>query len=297
METNLMTVQKQKTMKIKQESFNLNKKRGSEQVAFFLFRACGLITLILLGLIVGKVLLLGIPNIDIDFLTKGPENMGKEGGVLPFIVTTFMLTLLSLLFAAPIGIGGAIFLTEYAGETPLVKLIRFATESLAGIPSIIYGLFGYAFFVVFLGLKYSILSGALTLTFMILPTITRTAEEAILMVPKHYREASLALGATKWQTIRKVVLPAASSGILTGVILGIGRVVGETAAVIYTAGSTLNMPDSFLRPGRTLSVHLYILASEGISKEKMYATAAILIILVFIINTAATKVMKRMINK
>ncbi len=272
-------------------------KRNNERIAFFLLRICGLLALIILLLIIGDVLIKGIPYIDVDFLTKGPENMGREGGILPFMVTTFMLTMLSLLFAAPIGIGAAVFFTEYAGDKPIIRIIRFATESLAGIPSIIFGLFGYAFFVVFLGLKYSILSGSLTLTLMILPTIIRTSEEAIMMIPLHYREASLALGATKWQTISRVVIPAAMAGIFTGIILGIGRVVGETAAVIYTAGSTLNMPDSFLRPGRTLSVHLYILASEGISKDKMYATATILILMVLLINTLANIGMKAMFKR
>lgn len=270
-------------------SGSVNKIRKSERAAFIFLWAAAIITIIVLLAIVGSVLVNGIGNLSVEFLIKEPENMGKDGGIFSIIVTTIYLALFSLLFAAPIGICAAIFLTEYAKDGPVIRLIRFGTEALAGIPSIIFGLFGYAFFVVFLRFKYSIVSGGLTLTFMILPTIIRTAEETIKMVPRSYREGSLALGATKWQTIYKVVLPAAAPGILTGTILGIGRVVGETAAVIYTAGSSLGLPDSIWRPGRTMAVHLYILASEGLSKENMYATATVLIITVLIINFAANR--------
>jgi phosphate transport system permease protein len=242
--------------------------------------------------IVGTVLINGVSHLSLEFLTQEPAEMGKEGGIFSIIVTTVYLALFSLVIAAPIGIFAAIFLTEYAKEGMLIRLIRFGTESLAGIPSIIFGLFGYVFFVVFLRFRYSIVSGGLTLTLMILPTIIRTAEEAIKMVPRSYREGSLALGATKWQTIYKVVMPAAIPGILTGVILGIGRVAGETAAVIYTAGSSLGLPNSIWRPGRTMAVHLYILASEGLSKSNMYATATVLIITVLIINFTANRLIK-----
>lgn len=277
-------------------SGSVNKIRKRERAAFVFLWTAAIITIVVLLAIVGSVLINGIGHLSVEFLTKEPENMGKDGGILSIIITTIYLALFSLLIAAPIGISAAIFLTEYAKEGPVIRLVRFGTESLAGIPSIIFGLFGYVFFVVFLRFKYSIVSGGLTLTLMILPTIIRTAEEAIKMVPRSYREGSLALGATKWQTIYKVVLPAAVPGILTGIILGIGRVVGETAAVIYTAGSSLGLPNSIWRPGRTMAVHLYILASEGLSKENMYATATVLIITVLIINFAANRLIKHFIK-
>lgn len=274
----------------------VRKNRTSEKFFFGLLWAAAIITVVVLIAIIGHVLINGLSHLSLQFLTQEPENMGKEGGIFSVIITTVYLALFSLLIAVPIGVSAAIYLTEYAKEGPVIRLIRFGTEALAGIPSIIYGLFGFVFFVVYLKFKYSIVSGGLTLTLMILPTIIRTAEEAIKMVPRSYREGSLALGATKWQTIYKVVLPAAIPGILTGVILGVGRVVGETAAVIYTAGSSLGLPDSIWRPGRTMAVHLYILASEGLSKANMYATATVLIITVFIINFAANRLIKRLIR-
>lgn len=277
-------------------SSSVNKIKKNEAVAFGFLWATAIIAVIVLIAIVGSVLINGISHLSLEFLIREPENMGKGGGIFSIIITTIYLAVFSLIIAAPIGICAAIFLTEYAKEGPVIRLIRFGTEALAGIPSIIFGLFGYVFFVVFLKFKYSIVSGGLTLTLMILPTIIRTAEESIKMVPRSYREGSLALGATKWQTIYKVVLPAAIPGILTGVILGIGRVVGETAAVIYTAGSSLGLPNSIWRPGRTMAVHLYILASEGLSKGNMYATATVLIITVLIINFAANRLIKHFIR-
>jgi len=277
-------------------SSTVKKNRITEKIFFGLLWSSALITIIVLVAIIGHVLINGLSHISLEFLTQEPENMGKEGGIFSSIVTTVYLALFSLIIAVPIGLSAAIFLTEYAKEGPIIRIIRFGTEALAGIPSIIYGLFGFVFFVVLLKFKYSIVSGGLTLTLMILPTIIRTSEEAIKMVPRSYREGSLALGATKWQTIYKVVLPAAIPGVLTGIILGVGRVVGETAAVIYTAGSSLGLPDSIWRPGRTMAVHLYIMASEGLSKANMYATATVLIITVFIINFFANRLIKRFIR-
>jgi phosphate transport system permease protein len=277
-------------------SLTVKKNRITEKIFSGFIWGAALITVIVLVAIIGHVLINGLSHLSFQFLTQDPENMGSEGGIFSVIVTTLYLALFSLFIAVPLGVSAAIFLTEYAKEGPIIRIIRFGTEALAGIPSIIYGLFGFVFFVVLLKFKYSIVSGGLTLTLMILPTIIRTAEEAIKMVPRSYREGSLALGATKWQTIYKVVLPAAIPGILTGIILGVGRVVGETAAVIYTAGSSLGLPDSIWRPGRTMAVHLYILASEGLSKSNMYATATVLIITVFIINFAATRLMKRFVR-
>ncbi|MCL4440727.1 phosphate ABC transporter permease [Desulforamulus profundi] len=265
-----------------------------EKIARGFLWASVLVTLGAMLAIVFHILEQGLVHVNWTFLTDEPRFMGKEGGIFPTIVSTVYLILLSLAIATPIGIMAAIQLTEYTQKGPLVKTIRFATETLAGIPSIIFGLFGFAFLVLFMGFSWSLLSGGLTLAFMVLPTIVRTSEEAIKSVPLSYREGSMALGATKWQTVWKIVLPSALPGIVTGVILSIGRVVGETAAVILTAGSSLNIPTSVMDPARSMSVHLYILAMEGISMEKAYATAAVLIILIFIINTIANRIMRKM---
>lgn len=253
-------------------------------------------TLAALIIIIGFILIKGVPQISLEFLTQEPRSMGKEGGILSVIVGTLYVTSVAVLIATPIGVAGAVYFTEYARAGKIVNAIRFFTEVLAGIPSIIFGLFGFAFFVVFLGMGWSILAGALTLAIMILPTIIRTTEESLKTVPISFREASLALGATKWYTVSRVVLPVCKSGILTGVILGLGRAIGETAAVVLTIGGSLNMPISIFDSTRTMSVHLYQLASEGISQEKTYATAALLIIIVFIINTAANAIGRRTVN-
>jgi phosphate transport system permease protein len=254
------------------------------------------VTLIALIIIMGFILVKGVPQISLEFLTQEPSSMGREGGILSVIVGTLYVTGVAVLIATPIGVAGAVYFTEYAKPGRLVDTIRFFTEVLAGIPSIIFGLFGFAFFVVFLGMGWSILAGALTLTIMVLPTIIRTTEEALKTVPMTYREGSLALGATKWYTISRVVLPGCRAGILTGVILGLGRAIGETAAVVLTIGGSLNMPLSIFDSTRTMSIHLYLLASEGISQEKTYATAALLIIIVFVINTVANAIGRRTIN-
>ncbi|MCL2472988.1 MAG: phosphate ABC transporter permease PstA, partial [Treponema sp.] len=194
-------------------------------------------------------------------------------------------------------IGTAFYLVEYTRENIVTRIIRFSAESLAGIPSIVYGLFGFIFFVIFLDLGWSILSAGLTLAFMILPTIIRTSEEAIRAVPQTYREVSFSLGATKWQTIFKAVFPSALQGIVNGVILSVGRCVAETAAVILTAGSALRMPSSIFSPTRTMAVHFYILAREGISMKNAYGTAALLIILIFLINVIANTMVNRFMAK
>lgn len=254
-------------------------------------------TLLILFSIIGHILFNGISGLSWDFITEEPRRMGKEGGIFSIIIGTIYLTAASLILATPVGVGAAIFLTEYVKKGRAVQIIRFGTESLAAVPSIIFGLFGFVLFVITLGLGWSILSGALTLSFMILPTIIRAAEESIKMVPDSYREGSLALGTTKWYTIRKVVLPSAMPGIATGVILGIGRAIGETAAVMLTAGSSLGLPTSIFEPTRTLSVHLYTLASEGLSMENAYASATVLIIVIMTINFLANRLMARIVGR
>ncbi len=243
-----------------------------------------LLTATILVLIIGNVLINGLSHIDFEFLLANPRNMGREGGIYSSIVSTIYLVLVALALSTPLGVGAAIFLVEYKRRGRLLSLIRFTTESLAGIPSIIFGVFGFSFFVLFLGMGWSILSGALTLALMVLPIIVRTSEEALRAVPNAHREGSLALGATRAQTILRVVLPTAFPGILTGVVLSTGRAVGESAAVILTAGSALGVPRSLLAPGRALSVHLYVLAVEGISMERAYATGAVLIMAVVTVN-------------
>ena len=255
------------------------------------------LTVFILFFIIIYILRKGLPVISLGFITRNPAEMGKAGGIFSTIVGTVALTLLAVLIASPLGVGSAIYLTEYTRETWVTRVIRFGSECLAGIPSIIFGLFGFILFVAKLGLGWSLLSGGLTLAFMILPTIIRTSEEAIRSVPQTYREVSFSLGGTKWQTVTRVVLPSALPGIATGVILGIGRSIGETAAVIFTAGSSLHLPTSLFSSSRTMSVHFYILAREGISMANAYGTAAILMIVILAINLAAYGLMNRFVRK
>lgn len=251
----------------------------------------------ILLIIVFIIFLKGIKHFNLEFLLTFPEDMGRHGGIFPSIVGTILLVLLSLLFATPLGVGTAIFLTEYTRETKFTKIIRFGVESLAGIPSIIYGLFGFIFFVIKLKMGWSLLAGALTLTIMILPTIIRTSEEAIKAVPKNFRMVSYSLGATKWETTTKVVIPSAAPGILTGIMLSVGRAMGETAAVIFTMGSSLRLPTSLFDSGRTMAVHFYILAREGISMEKAYATALVLVLSILCINILAYYYMHKVMTR
>ncbi|HBE78691.1 MAG TPA: phosphate ABC transporter permease PtsA [Firmicutes bacterium] len=265
----------------------------SQRLAFALLWMAALITIGCLVLIVFYILREGLPSINWEFLTASPESMGRKGGIFPTIIGSLYLTVVSLIIAAPIGVGAAIYLTEYTREGWTTKIIRFGTETLAGVPSIIFGLFGFAFLVTFLHFGFSILSGAITLALMLLPTIIRTSEEAIKAVPESYREGSFALGATKWTTIAKVVIPAALPGIVTGLVLGAGRAIGETAAVWLTVGGALQIPISIMDSARPMTLHLYTLAAEGLSLPRAYATASVLIITIGIINTVANLLMTR----
>jgi phosphate transport system permease protein len=267
----------------------------SQRFAFAWIWAAALATLAVLGLIVGVIMVRGLPSVSWSFLTTSPENLGRDGGILPTILGTVVLGLVALLIATPLGVGSAIYLTEYTYETWLTRAIRFGTESLAGVPSIIFGLFGFIFFVTYLQMGWSILAGGLTLALMVLPTIIRTAEEAILTVPQAYRDVSYSLGATRWEMVTTAVLPSALPGIITGIILSFGRAVSETAAVIFTAGTALNLPTSPFSPVRTMAVHFYILAVEGISLDKAYATGAVLIVTILLINIAANTLITRLV--
>jgi phosphate transport system permease protein len=255
------------------------------------------ITLCVLLFIIIYILAHGLGNISCSFLSESPRRMGREGGILPMIVGTIFVTALAVLIAAPVGVLTTIYLTEYTREGRLTAVIRFGADCLAAIPSIIFGLFGFVFFVGVLHMGFSILAGALTLAIMVLPTIIRTSEEAIRAVPAVYREVSFGLGSTRWQMVTKVVLKSALPGICTGVVLSIGRCVSETAAVMLTAGSALRMPESLFESSRTLSLHFYILSREGISMQNAYATASVLIITILAINIIAYLLMRRFVAK
>ena len=255
------------------------------------------ITVAVLVFIIAYVLRKGLPALGWHFLFKNPVDMGKAGGIFSTVVGTLVLTAGAILVAAPLGVGTAIYLTEYTWGGPVTRVIRFGAECLAGIPSIIFGLFGFILFVTKLKFGWSILSGSLTLAFMILPTIIRTSEEAIKSVPPVYRTVSFSLGSTKWQTVTRVVVPSAMPGIVTGIILSVGRSIGETAAVIFTAGSALRLPTSLFSSTRTMSVHFYILAREGISMPNAYGTAAVLVIAILAVNLLTYTLMNRFIKK
>lgn len=255
--------------------------------------ASGLLTVGVLLCLVVYILIKGVPHLSLDLFSL--KYTSENVSLFPALINTVTMTLLSLLIAVPLGIFSAIYLVEYARRgNKLVSVVRITAETLSGIPSIVYGLFGYLLFVTTLGFGYSLLAGALTLSIMILPVIMRTTEEALISVPDSYREGSLGLGAGKLRTIFKIILPSAIPGILAGVILSVGRIVGETAALIYTAGSVAQIPDNLMGSGRTLSVHLYALWTEGLNTEQSYATAVVLLIMVIGLNALSAYVAKRL---
>ena len=254
------------------------------------------VTLITLAALVIYVLAKGIPHITPELFAL--KYTSENASMTPAIINTAIVIVITLLISLPLGIFSAIYLSEYAKRgTKTVRLIDLTVETLAGIPSIVYGLFGYLIFVVAMHFNYSVLSGALTLAIMVLPTIMRTTQEALNAVPQSYREGSFALGAGRVRTIFRIILPSAASGILSGVILAIGRIVGETAALIYTCGTMTGIATDPLTSGRTLSVHLYILLSEGLYIDQAYATAVVLLIAVTIINTLSDIAAKRLSGK
>jgi len=269
----------------------------TQMTAVAVLAGATLVTLAALFFIIVFVLHKGLPVVSWRFLFTNPQEMGRAGGIFPTLVGSVLLPLLGIAIAMPLGVGTAVYLTEYTRETKVTQVIRFGTDCLAGIPSIIFGLFGFIFFVVILRMGWSLLSGGLTLAIMILPTIIRTSEEAIRAVPYAYREVSFSLGATRWETVVKVVLPNALPGIVTGLMLGIGRCISETAAVIFTAGSSLRLPQSAFDSVRTMAVHFYILAREGLSNENAYGTAAVLILAVLLVNLTAYWLMHRFIAR
>ncbi|MEI6131658.1 MAG: phosphate ABC transporter permease PstA [Bacillota bacterium] len=250
------------------------------------------ITVLSLLLIVGYILVKGIPYLTPSLFAF--EYNSTNVSLFPSMITTLIMVALALIVSAPIGIFCAIYLVEYAKRgNHLVKYIRITTETLSGIPSIVYGLFGMLFFVTTLKLGFSVLAGSLTLSIMILPLIIRTTEEALKSVPDTYREGSYGLGATRLRTVFVVILPNAVSGILAGIILSIGRIVGETAALIYTAGTIAKIPENLGSSARTLSIHMYSLSSEGLHTNEAYATAVVLLAVVLFINLIANLIAKR----
>jgi phosphate transport system permease protein len=260
--------------------------KSQQKIALIVIWGAGAVTVLILFIIVAYILLRGIPFITWDFLITAPRGgLSGEGGISSAIVTTVYLVGFTILLLIFPGIGAAIYLTEYAPDNWLTNAVRYAINTLAGVPSIVFGLFGFALFVTVLHFNFSILAGSLTLVCLLLPTLISTTEEAILTVPGYQREAALSLGATKWQTIFHVVLPAALPGIVTGIILCIGRAIGETASLYVTMGGSAAMPTSLLSGGRTLSLHVFYLAMDTLAFDKAMATAAILVILMIIINT------------
>lgn len=281
------------TIKAKAKKFKA--KPFDRLLGILVWGAAGITVGILLFLI-GYILIKGIPHIkpSLFSFTYNSENVS----LFPSIVTTIGMTLLSLLIAVPLGVFTAIYLVEYAKRgNKLVGLVRVTTETLSGIPSIVYGLFGLLFFVGYLGWGFSLAAGALTMAVMILPLIMRTTEEALKSVPDTFREGSFGLGAGRLRTVFKVVLPSAVPGILAGVILAIGRIVGETAALIYTSGTVAQIPKGIFSSGRTLATHMYILAGEGLHVNEAYATAVVLLVIVVLINTLSALVARKLTKK
>ena len=256
-----------------------------------MYIAIAIVCLVLVG-IIGYILFRGIPHISWDFLSTKPSPRSGTIGILPDLLNTLYVILITLVIVLPLGVGAAIYLTEYAANKKLVRIIEFATETLSGIPSIIFGLVGMLVFVEFFGLQSSLIAGSLTLVILTLPTVVRTTQESLKTVPQSYREGALGLGSGKWHMIRTVVLPSSVDGIVTGCILAVGRIVGESAALLYTAGVAHNIlsPAQAVTPntpGSTLTVALYMYASERAEFDAAFAIATILLILAFIINLAA----------
>ncbi len=254
-----------------------------------IYLSAGICVSVLVAMI-GYILYRGFPMLNFEFISTSPSTLKNTFGILPNIINTLYIIVITIVIATPLGIGAAIYLNEYAKKGKLVTVIEFTTETLAGIPSVIYGLFGFVFFCTFLKLQYSIIAGSLTLTIMVLPLIIRTTQEALKTVPPSYREGALGIGATKWYTIRTILLPSAMRGIMTAVILSIGRIVGESAALIFTAGIGTVLPKTFMgylshgaNSGATLTVQLYQYAGRG-ENDVAFGIAAVLIIIVFIIN-------------
>lgn len=271
---------------------NKHSKLEAGLISFLVYLAAGL-TFGMLLFIIGYILVKGIPHLSLDFFAW--DYNSENVSVIPSVLNTVLMAVVTLLIVVPVGIGAAIYTVEYAKRgSKVVKVVRITTETLQGIPSIVYGLFGLLFFVNALKWGQSMLAGAFTLAIMVLPVIMRTTEEALQAVPDSYREASFGLGAGRLRTVIRIVLPPAVPGILSGVILAIGRIVGETAALIYTSGTVAKLPGSLMESGRTIALHMWMLANEGLHEDKAYATAVILLVLVILINFLSNKLAKKL---
>ncbi len=273
-----------------------NKGRVND-VMLGVFRAAGILTSCVLALIIAFVAVNGLPVMSLDFVFGWPHGVNAEGGIFPTIVSTLYVTALAMLICTPVAVLAAVYLAEYAKQGRLVTFIRYAADTLSSVPSIVMGLFGYAMFVEAMGLGLSMLSAALALALMMLPIVMRTTEEAIRAVPRYIRWGAYGLGATKWQVVSKIVLPSAFPRIATGIVLAIGRAIGETAVVLYTMGQAINLPVTPLDSGRPMTIHLYELANEGINMQAAYGTALLLMAMILAFNLFARQLSRRSANK
>lgn len=273
-----------------------NKGRVND-VMLGVFRAAGILTSCVLALIIAFVAVNGLPVMSLDFVFGWPHGVNAEGGIFPTIVSTLYVTALAMLICTPVAVLAAVYLAEYAKQGRLVTFIRYAADTLSSVPSIVMGLFGYAMFVEAMGLGLSMLSAALALALMMLPIVMRTTEEAIRAVPRYIRWGAYGLGATKWQVVSKIVLPSAFPRIATGIVLAIGRAIGETAVVLYTMGQAINLPITPLDSGRPMTIHLYQLANEGINMQAAYGTALLLMAMILAFNLFARHLSRRSANK
>ena len=259
----------------------------SNKIMLGVFRAAAYITTLVLLAIIAYVVINGLPHISLDFIFGWPQGVNAEGGIWPTIVSTIYVTALAMLICTPVAVLAAVYLAEYAKQGKIVDVIRYAADALASVPSIVMGLFGYALFVEAMGLGLSMVSAALALALLMLPIVMRTTEEAIRAVPRYIRWGAYGLGATKWQVVSKIVLPSAFGRIATGIVLAIGRAIGETAVVLYTMGQAINLPISPLDSGRPMTVHLYLLANDGINMNAAYGTALLLMVIILAFNLFA----------
>jgi len=301
-----LTVEVESVVSKAKSKRNLKRQNTLQILGYGLAWLCGLIALATVFWIIGYVLSQGLQVINMAFLTTRPAGgVSGEGGMSTTIVTTLYLVILTVVIATPLGMGAAIYLVEYAGDASreskvvafLVKASRTGVEILAGVPSIIFGLFGFALFVLYMKLGFSLLSASLSGAALVLPTIIRTSEEALLTVPRSYREGSLSLGATKWHTIFNVVLPSALPGIVTGIVLSVGRIIAETAIFWVTLGGSYHLPKSIMNSGRSMALHVYMLASETRAFDKAMGTAAILIITIILLNLSINILSRRLTKR
>lgn len=282
---------------MKVSSANIQSRGRTEKLGYGLLTLVAVLTIIPILFILGYIFYRGLPALSWNFLTGFPTDGLKAGGIFPAILGTVLLTFVTTIFAVPIGIGAAIYLSEYAAENNWTRMIRIAIINLAGIPSVVYGLFGLGAFVIFMQFGVSVLAGGLTLGIMTLPVIISASEEALRAVPQSFRVVSISLGGTRWQTIRRIVLPQALSGIMTGVILGLERAAGETAPILFTAAVVYqpSLPNSLLDPTMALPYHLYTISTQvpGMPEELQYSTAMVLLIFVLGLNILATFIRAR----